>query len=1625
MSNRIAIIGCVFYAALFLSYAYGSDEAGTNIQIVEQNASGLIFEIHFDSLTIVPERSSEGVKNVLSMPNLGYTSELGRPRLPAGFATIGVPPEGEISLQVLHVDYYEKSLANIEKVEAIAEDDYDGGLAIRAPESAAATAWYPEQFAAHGINGYIREQRITRIVFYPVRYHEQSQRVKIARSMRLAVSFTSSGSGLGNMKHSSEESAFEDYFEHNLLNFTQAKAWRTREKSQPVSLTKVSDALSGAVSLKIVIEADGFYKITGDDLRAAGMSLSQIDPGAIRLTNKNREIPIWISGDKDGYFDTGDAVHFRGEFNRGDRSYYSPYTPSNTYWLHFSDGNGLRVVEIDGGLYDTGPRMAASSRMDLHFEEDLLYERLMLVTDEAADHWFWSKLQPGNNNNSTDVELELENPSQNNGFASISVHMRGLTHLYAAPDHHVIAKMNGYLIGEATWDGQDVCTIENANVPNSILLDGANLLTLHMPGDTEAGMYDIVLLDWVEISYDQQLQASHDVFQLSRRKVNGSLANQFTVANFSQHSVFIIDENGRRIANYVAQREGDDYSITFQDNSPIETTYYLFTDDYFRSPKSIELDVPSDLHSTSNEADYLIITHRDFFDSARRLAEYRSAEGLRTILVDVQDVYDEFGSGSMDPSSIREFIKYAYENYRSPALSYVLLIGDCTYGYDKRIARDWKVPTYMPTKMEYTVTWGVLSSDNYFACVRGDDVLPDLYIGRLPVSSVEEAEIVISKIIQYQTNSPVGKWRRKVGLITGTESSANNVFERNADKLQQKYVTHDLEIARLSTDTRSPYSGSTEDLVSLIDQGALLLNFIGHGGGGVFSDEELFEIDDVGLLNNTMKFPVLFSLTCFIGYFDSPGKSSLGEELLRATGKGIVAHFGSAGRARVFGDQILNQELFLAMFSQRMQRIGQITTAGKLGLLGDGFRYPDEAKSFSLLGDPATKISLPQLTVNLELAQASLGSGEQLVVSGSVPGVSDGWVTLEVLNNEDSLLQETTVAVQGGGFGADLLFMTPFVLDAWEGNTGDGYVRAYYWRDEIDGIGAVKFSVNTPFLYDVFVEPATPSHMDSLYIYARAGVSSELAPNGIDDVHCLWRLNTSTTKIDMAEISDGLYRTTTPIRIAGGHTIYYRVVLGYENQSFESAEYRVEISELADILVNEDDLRLTGSSDMAFSLDIKNAGGTDTGPFTAQVYDGNPDNNGVLVGGSVLVANLRAKSDTTIVIPWTGHAGGPHYFYALVDVHENVQEKDETNNRIQKRTYVLTKEEGTNGPISSGDLNFMLEVPGGAIAAHTGLVVKTAPLEQFAASTAQSAEIVPVRLRNGAYGQVYSVVSDDSALTLGENYVVRFYFDVNDTLAAQAASFDRLRLYGWDTQNGLWTAMNAEVHLEEGTVTGSSSVPFTTYGLFVNTDGKPPVITLRFEGQNFVSGDFVPSMPRISAVIEDESPLDIDFRSVDIILDGEKVDDADFVYSTNTESHNMLLLSYTPKLQYGDHSLQIDVFDVHGNKGSELVTFTVSENFNLVSFANHPNPFSTETVIAFTLTADAEELALKVYSTAGRLVRDLSDEIQSHVVGYVEVIWDGRDDHGDSVANGVYYLKLTARKGDEKIETIEKMAKLR
>jgi hypothetical protein len=214
------------------------------------------------------------------------------------------------------------------------------------------------------------------------------------------------------------------------------------------------------------------------------------------------------------------------------------------------------------------------------------------------------------------------------------------------------------------------------------------------------------------------------------------------------------------------------------------------------------------------------------------------------------------------------------------------------------------------------------------------------------------------------------------------------------------------------------------------------------------------------------------------------------------------------------------------------------------------------------------------------------------------------------------------------------------------------------------------------------------------------------------------------------------------------------------------------------------------------------------------------------------------------------------------------------------------------------------------------------------------------------------------------------------------------------------------------------------FRLMDNKDQNPPVIEIQVDNQPFIPGSFVPRQPLMSAIIQDESGVDIRPGQIQLYLDDVLQDPSNLTFPDSTDNANTITVNFRPNFTAGEHTVYFVATDVNGNAGqTEKIAFQVGANLQIQYLGNHPNPFRRETVFVYILTNVAQKVSLKIYTVSGRLIRAL-ENLDMLTPDYHEVVWDGKDEWGEEVANGVYFFRLKAE-GETNQEITGKIAKLR
>ena len=514
-----------------------------------------------------------------------------------------------------------------------------------------------------------------------------------------------------------------------------------------------------------------------------------------------------------------------------------------------------------------------------------------------------------------------------------------------------------------------------------------------------------VYVDWVELDYPALATAQADRLYIKGLNLTGTSV-QVETTGFTTSQVMVYDVRDPRhpvvIGGTQATGAGATYKLTFWDTwaaGAPAPSYFLTTQAALVSPATLVAPAAIEIASlpawntTANNYDYIAIVHRSLWDAIQPLLTYRTAQGLRVAKVDVQDIYDAYSGGLVDPEAIRSFLTYAYRNWnggggqtRPPAPpKYVLLVGDGHYDF-KNVTLTQRTPaTFQPNLIPpYLIRidpWiGETAADNRYVSVDGSsDFMPDMAIGRIPAQTAPEVTAVVNKILAYENPNVThdGAWQNMVTFVAGGANDPAGDFQYMSDRTRLNFLPSTVSNRTVYWKTdyiyAYPQNGTPNmnDAIKAAFRDSIMLQWFGHAGrfiwsGSSSSTEQVFSSFSItgSTVPGSPQWPFSADYSCWSGYFMnldnfSGDYRSLAEAALLDPTKGAIAASAPSGLHSGAALITLNQGLVKAVFQDRIQPAGAAMNAAK------AYYYANAGTSFDVMdttiffGDPALTLRLP------------------------------------------------------------------------------------------------------------------------------------------------------------------------------------------------------------------------------------------------------------------------------------------------------------------------------------------------------------------------------------------------------------------------------------------------------------------------------------------------------------------------------------------------------------------------------------------------------------------------------------------------------------------------------------------
>jgi hypothetical protein len=764
-----------------------------------------------------------------------------------------------------------------------------------------------------------------------------------------------------------------------LVNADVARDWRF-PPSRPAVLPP--SVLAQGQWFRLTVAEEGVYRLDPQYFAALGVDPASIDPRTIKVygnggamlpenTTVSRpadllENAILVVGEDDGQFGSGDAVLFYGRGTKGwtyipsERRFQHSinyYSDVNYYWLTFGGAPGLRMTQV-ASLTDA-PALLPDRFQDFTFVDE---DKVNLLS--SGKEWFGQTVNPGGS-----FTHVLSVPGLMPGeIVRYRSRLLARTNVWST----FTLRENGTSIGSAFLAPVafgDFLYASEAIVDVQLVPPIAGTTSQLNFGLAPSSAIGNGWIDWVEIQYPRQFAASGNYLRFRSPDTTGVV--EYRLAQFSTRPYFL-DVSVPSAVRLITGDVGS-YTIRMAETGGRVSEYCAVAPGGYRLPSAAMRMPLQNLRGFTDGAEFIILTAPEFRAEAERLAAHRrQAEygGLRTVVVEVDSIYNEFAGGIPDITGIRDFLKYAYDTWTIRP-EYVLMLGGASYDYKGLSGfRSSFVPTWQSQESRNDIN--SYASDDFFVKLQPGD-LPWMATGRISARNRAEAATVINKVIAHDTHSARDGWNTRM-LFVGDDSwtperEDGTLHSSDAELLATAYTPDEFEkrkiyIAEYPTvntaqGRRKP--GAYQAIIDEINRGALVVNYAGHGNPTVWAHESIFTVQtSIPQLVNADKLSVFYAATCNFSQFDDLRRYTGSELLMNKAGGGAVAVVSATRKVFAGANAYFHQGMFRNMFTRDIfGRLVVNRPARAMYLQKRGGNSVNDQK-FCFMGDPTMQLGFPR-----------------------------------------------------------------------------------------------------------------------------------------------------------------------------------------------------------------------------------------------------------------------------------------------------------------------------------------------------------------------------------------------------------------------------------------------------------------------------------------------------------------------------------------------------------------------------------------------------------------------------------------------------------------------------------------
>jgi hypothetical protein len=754
--------------------------------------------------------------------------------------------------------------------------------------------------------------------------------------------------------------------------------------------TTAQSVLKEGTWLKIPIRQSGIYKITPAFLRQVGINPSIFNPKNLHIYGngggmlpQNNSTPraidlvenaIFVAGENDNSFDENDYILFyaqeanQWEYNNANQTFIHQknlYDDFNYYFLTYNDTQGLRINTQASNV---------NTNHITSFDDYFFYENDNVNVLKSGREWYGEEFGFVSGKSEYNFSFNLTGLLPNSIFKFSAASMGrdvNVSFMQWSINNQTLFTQTIPLQPLGTWSLKGTDAINNYSGNSNFFGNNENInIKARYIQNSNTG---IAYINYFRVQYQRKLQlyGAQTTFQ-SIQSLNNTQSN-FIIENVNNETQVweITNPLIPKAQNFVLNTNILNFGTNTQN---ILKQFVVFNPSQIGTPERAFIINNQNL-SGENVPNMLIVAHENVWAEAQRLAEFRrNNDNLSVLVVSPSQIYNEFSSGRQDISAIRDFARELYQK-NSTNFKYLLLFGACSFDYKNRISNNTNlVPIYQSYESLNPIF--SFSSDDYFGILGENegqwqedpsgDATMEIGVGRIPARSLAEAKIIVDKIIRYNNQiQNLGEWRQEIAFVAddGDANTHQNDAEALANYVDTNYPQYKINKLYLDSfeQISTPNGEICPDIVKALNQvmnkGALIVNYSGHGGEVGWGEEAILRTAQIDAWRNRNIMPLIVTATCEFGRYDNPFVFSGAEHAFFNEIGGAIALLTTTRPVFSSTNFLLNRAFYQNVFepiNNEMPRLGDVMKKTKNGSLVGAIN-----RNFALLGDPSLRLAYP------------------------------------------------------------------------------------------------------------------------------------------------------------------------------------------------------------------------------------------------------------------------------------------------------------------------------------------------------------------------------------------------------------------------------------------------------------------------------------------------------------------------------------------------------------------------------------------------------------------------------------------------------------------------------------------